>query len=156
MIYSKRCIVRPFKEEDIEVFMAYHNQLSWMQYQGFKGLDKAAYTKQLLQSIEVEKGFQLAIVSKETKQLLGDIYLKKEHFTYWIGYTIQPSEARKGYAFEVLTTLFVVLKTKGIFFIKAAVEHNNIASIQLLRKLGFHYLGTIDEAEQYLLDLRKE
>lgn len=36
-IQTKRCIIRPFNESDINRFMDYRNDMDWMQYQGFKG-----------------------------------------------------------------------------------------------------------------------
>jgi RimJ/RimL family protein N-acetyltransferase len=58
-IKTKRCIIRPFEESDIDEFIAYRNNMSWMKYQGFKGLDKKEYTVALLGDTSINDGVQL-------------------------------------------------------------------------------------------------
>ena len=141
-----RCRVRPFEENDIEAFLSYRNNLNWMQYQGFKGKKYLEYKAALLQKPKFKEGVQLAVVDKQTGELIGDRYLKLERNTGWIGYTIAPQFARQGFAFEVVTQLLLELRQAGLTQVRAGVEEQNIASIQLLRKLGFEQAG-IDDNE---------
>lgn len=143
---TERCRVRPFEENDIEAFVSYRNNLDWMRYQGFKGKKYLEYKAALLQKPKFKEGVQLAVVGKQTGGLIGDLYLKLEKNTGWIGYTIAPQFARQGFAFEVVTQLLLELRQAGLTQVKAGVEEQNIASIQLLRKLGFEQAG-IDESE---------
>lgn len=144
---TERCRVRPFEENDIEAFLSYRNNLNWMQYQGFKGKKYLEYKAALLQKPKFKEGVQLAVVDKQTGELIGDLYLKLERNTGWIGYTIAPQFARQGFAFEVVTQLLLELRQAGLTQVKAGVEEQNIASIQLLKKLGFEQIG-IDESER--------
>lgn len=144
---TERCRVRPFEENDIEAFLSYRNNLDWMQYQGFKGKKYLEYKAALLQKPKFKEGVQLAVVDKQTGELIGDLYLKLERNTGWIGYTIAPQFARQGFAFEVVTQLLLELRQAGLTQVKAGVEEQNIASIQLLKKLGFEQIG-IDESER--------
>lgn len=143
---TERCRVRPFEENDIEAFLSYRNNLDWMQYQGFKGKKYLEYKAALLQKPKFKEGVQLAVVDKQTGELIGDLYLKLERNTGWIGYTIAPQFARQGFAFEVVTQLLLELRQAGLTQVKAGVEEQNIASIQLLKKLGFEQIG-VDDSE---------
>ena len=134
---TERCRVRPFEEIDVAAFMAYRNDPDWMQYQGFKGKTYLEYKAALLQKPKFHEGVQLAVVGRETGELLGDLYLKLEQNACWIGYTIAPQFARQGLAAEVVTELLAQLKREGLALAKAGVEAQNAASIALLKKLDF-------------------
>ena len=108
-----------------------------MQFQGFKGKKYLEHKSPLLKKPDVREGVQLAVASKQSGEMLGDLYLKLEKNTCWIGYTIAPQFARQRLAFEVVTKLLMQLKREGMAFAKAGVEKENIASIALLKKLGF-------------------
>ena len=143
---TERCRVRPFEENDIEAFLSYRNNLNWMQYQGFKGKKYLEYKAALLQKPKFKEGVQLAVVDKQTGELIGDLYLKLEKNTGWIGYTIAPQFARQGFAFEVVSKLLLQLRQAGLTLVKAGVEEQNLASIALLKKLGFTQIG-VDDSE---------
>ena len=139
---TERCRIRPFEESDIEAFMSYRNNLDWMQFQGFKGKKYLEYKAALMKQPNFQEGVQLAVVSRQTGELCGDLYLKLESKTGWIGYTIAPQFARQGLATEVVTELLLQLQQAGLTQVKAGVEEGNLASIALLRKLGFTQIGT--------------
>ena len=138
---TERCRIRPFEESDLEAFMSYRNNLDWMQFQGFKGKKYLEYKAALLKQPNFREGVQLAVVSGQTGELFGDLYLKLEKNIAWIGYTIAPQFARQGYAFEVVSQLLSQLKQAGLALVKAGVEAQNLASIQLLKKLDFTLIG---------------
>lgn len=138
---TERCRIRPFEEGDIEAFMSYRNNLEWMQFQGFKGKTYQEYKAALLMQPKFQDGVQLAVVRKQTGELIGDLYIKLEKNICWIGYTIAPQFARQGLAFEVVTQLLQQLQQAGVTLAKAGVEEQNIASIQLLKKIGFAQIG---------------
>lgn len=85
----------------------------------------------------MESGAQFAIIRKADQTLLGDVYIKKEEDTFWIGYTISPAFKRQGYAYEITRALIQWIQRQGEFKIMAGAAPENIASIQLLEKLGF-------------------
>jgi len=139
---TARCIVRPFRDEDIDAFMEYRNDGEWMKYQGFKCLSRQAYHEALLCPCDMEKGVQLAVIRKLTGALIGDLYLKQEGSTCWIGYTIHPKEARQGYMYEVVSAAIGMMGGQGIHEIRAGVSPENLASVSLLKKLDFVLSGT--------------
>lgn len=150
---SKRCFIRPFQKDDLDAFTAYRNDLVWMRYQGFKGLTKEAYAKDLLAPVYLPGGAQLAIIEQNTGKLLGDLYIRQEDDTCWIGYTIAPENARKGYALEAVTALLGQLAAIGITCVNACVMHGNVASAALLQKLGFTMIEETKDEKLYSLPL---
>ena len=150
---TERCRIRPFEESDLEAFMSYRNNLDWMQFQGFKGKKYLEYKAALLKQPNFREGVQLAVVSGQTGELFGDLYLKLEKNIAWIGYTIAPQFARQGYAFEVVTQLLLQLKQAGLALVKAGVEAQNLASIQLLKKLDFTLIGNENNEQIYQREL---
>ena len=152
-IYTARCTICQFEERDIDDFMVYRNNMDWMRYQGFKGLTRQEYMAVLLGDNSIQNGLQLAIRQNASNSLIGDLYLKQEGDVCWIGFSICPANARKGYAHEATTAAIALLKEKGFKCIKADVEKDNVASITLLKKLGFLYEGTKNGAQIFALHL---
>ncbi|TCI71298.1 MULTISPECIES: GNAT family N-acetyltransferase [unclassified Exiguobacterium] len=150
---TTRCLIRPFEQHDIEPFMAYRNDLDWMQHQSFKGLTYEEYKRSLLGDPSIAQGIQLAIIQKETDELIGDLYVQQEETTYWIGYTISPRHARQGYAHEVVSELIRHLSDQGAKTLKAGCLATNEPSIALLKKLNFVYLTTEADEQIYRLDV---
>ena len=144
---SKRCYIRPFIESDLDAFITYRDNLEWMEFQYFKGLAREEYEEILLREPSVEKGAQFAIIGKTDGALIGDIFVKKEDEACWIGYTINPIFKRQGYAYETVETMihWIQQSYPGLK-IKAGTSPENLASIQLLKKLQFTPAG-MEEGE---------
>ncbi|MGR9048106.1 GNAT family N-acetyltransferase [Halobacillus faecis] len=134
---SERCYVRPFVDDELGDFLLYRNNPEWMKFQGFKGLSREEYAESLLRIPSFENGAQLAIISKSEEFLIGDVFIKKEEGTYWIGYTVNPLFKRQGYAYEVVNSMIAWIKQQGEYKIKAGVSPENIPSVRLLEKLVF-------------------
>lgn len=155
---TKRCLIRPFIEQDLDDFMVYRNDPDWMRYQSFKGLTREAYRESLLPERPLEKGRQLAIIDMALNRLVGDLYIRLDTDLdcYWIGYTISPALARQGYAYETVSALIDELVEEGAGCIKAGVDPENAASIALLIKLGFIFDSSQDElVYRYPVPIRK-
>ncbi len=144
---APRCTLRPFREEDLDDFMAYRNNLEWMQYQNFKGLGRAAYQKALLGKATLAEGRQYAMVHSAEGRLIGDVYLRRSGGVYWVGYTVRPEYARRGYTGEVLAALLARLKEAGAKRVMAGVMPENLASAALLKKCGFTRSGSAQDGE---------
>ncbi|GGC79498.1 GNAT family N-acetyltransferase [Enterococcus wangshanyuanii] len=152
-IHTKRCMIRRFKESDIDSFMEYRNDMDWMRHQGLKGLTKQKYADILLGEKSLKSGVQLAIVSKKNGDLIGDIYLKQEKDSCWIGYSVRQSEARQGYAYESVNATINYLKENGIKSIEAEVENSNYSSIKFLNKLKFNCVHSDQDRKIFVLHL---
>jgi len=152
-IETARCLIRPLSDGDIDELMVYRSNLEWMRYQGLKGLSRQQWVERLLGSGRLNEGVQLAIVAKQDMRLIGDLYVRRDHGVCWVGYTIAPTHARQGYAYETLTGLIDALRNLGIRAIKAGVVPGNTASEGLLTKLGFTLTGSEDGEDVYVLEL---
>ncbi|WP_035531200.1 GNAT family N-acetyltransferase [Halobacillus kuroshimensis] len=150
VLETPRCYVRPFTSVDIEAFMSYRNDLDWMKYQGFKGFTRQVYETTLLNPQRVEDGSQLAVIRKKDHVLLGDVFLLKKEDDFWVGYTIDPSYKRQGYAYEIVQALTHWIQSKGDYMIKAGVEKENLPSINLLEKSGFRRMEEEDDEFVYV------
>ncbi len=154
MIFTtNRCNIRPFHEKDLDYFMEYRNNLDWMKYQGFKDRTKEEFKTALLQErLDIEDGTQLAIIHSNEDRIIGDIYVRycKNEDEYWIGYTINPSYSRQGYAFEVISKLIHILTESSTAKIKAGFLPENAASKNLLLKLNFQFHEVEDDEIIYL------
>ena len=140
-IETERCLIRRFEDKDIDDFIVYRNNEKWMQYQGFKGLTKEEYKNAMLAEPDFYAGVQLAIIIKDAEKLIGDIYLKQEKNSFWLGYTINPAYARQGYAYEAVGGIIGWLKENGADKVLADAMPENEPSISLLGKLGFDFTG---------------
>lgn len=147
-IHTFRCSIRPFEEQDLNAFSSYRNDLNWMKYQGFKGLTIEEYRQLLLVEPVPRDGAQFAITLSESNQLIGDIYLKEETEGIWLGYTIAPNFARQGFAEEAVRGVLTHLKAISQSTVFAGVEPENLASVSLLKKMGFTFLHIDDYGEK--------
>ena len=81
---------------------------------------------------------------KETNELIGEIIVKPKDNTISLGYTFSYKYHRQGYAFEALTVLHEHLhKVAPEWEFISYTECENIASIELLKKLGYKDLGYV-------------
>lgn len=140
---SESCYIRPFIESDLDAFITYRNNPEWMEFQYFKGLVREEYEEILIREPSVENGAQFAIIRKTDGALIGDVFVKKEDEACWIGYTINPIFKRQGYAHETIKAMihWIQQSYPGLK-IKAGTSPENLASIQLLKKLKFTPAGT--------------
>ena len=147
-ILTKRCIIRHFIYDDLDDFMTYRNNEAWMIYQTFKGLTKDKYASILIEEEQdINRGMQLALVHKETLELLGDLFLRVENHICYLGYTSHMNHARKGYIYESVQGIYQSLKEIGVTEIIAGVDPKNIASIRLLQKLGYIEEGLDEDGD---------
>lgn len=146
-------MIRPFLEKDLDAFTACRNDMDWMQYQGFKGRSRQEYADAVLGENALRHGAQFAIACRHTNSLIGDIYLRQEDTSYWIGYTILRTHARQGYAHEAISAVIAFLQAQGAACIHADTDPGNTASIALLNKLGFRDTGTQSGSRTFILSL---
>ncbi|WP_416143785.1 GNAT family N-acetyltransferase [Planococcus koreensis] len=151
---SERCYTRRFAESDLNDFVSYRNDSEWMKFQFFKGLSREEYQEILLKKTTVDSGAQFAIIRKDDEMLIGDVFIKKEADTFWIGYTVSPSFKRQGYAYEITQAMIHWIQQQGDFKIMAGAAPENIASVQLLEKLGFAQVDEEDGESIFLLHQR--
>lgn len=141
---TKRFNIRAFKESDLKVFTRYRANKSVAKYQTwqdfsyddalrlFRNMDYSQFGQH-------DKWFQLAVVEKQTDQLMGDLavhFIDNEQVE--VGFTVAPENHRKGIAYESLNGLIEYLFTqRDIKKVVAFVDVRNVASYRLLEKADF-------------------
>ncbi len=94
-----------------------------------------------VQSMEEGKALLWAIVSKESKDFLGDVgfwRMDVEHAFAEIGYALLPAHWQKGIMSEALSAILpYAFQHMGLHRIEANVNVDNIASSTLLVRAGF-------------------
>lgn len=93
-------------------------------------------------------------IDQDTKKIIGIIDLRHTLNDFLInfgnsGYSVRPSERKKGYATEMLKQLLTVAKQAGLNELNLSVERGNIPSVKTITKNGGVYKRSFDyEGEQ--------
>lgn len=149
-ITTQRLKIRDLKLTDLNDFYVYRSNPDVTKYQGFDVMT-IEQAKEFIQSQQDKKfgkageWIQYGIENKATKQLIGDCAIKLDKYDVRIaeiGITISHFEQKKGYAKEVLLGVLTFLfDTKNILRVVEIVDAENIASINLLKSIGFKQEG---------------
>ncbi|WLD24372.1 GNAT family protein [Flavobacterium dauae] len=108
-----------------------------------------------------ETWFQLAIVLKETSEVIGDIgvhFFGKENKQVALGYTLSNLHQNKGFATEALKNVIDFLFTNlNKHRIVLSIDPENKASIKLAKRLGFrkegHFVKSLFFKNQWVDDV---
>ncbi|MCR4655072.1 MAG: GNAT family N-acetyltransferase [Lachnospiraceae bacterium] len=150
ILETERCLVREMTEEDLP-------QL----YEVYSGPDITRYTEGLYEDYEkeldytreyIDKHYRFfeyglwVVFEKQTGKMIGRAGLSERNGfdEAEIGYVIAQPFQRKGYAYEVLSAVLdYARKELSMKSVNAFTVKENTASVNLLDKLGFTYLGEI-------------
>ncbi len=156
MIDTKRLIIRELEEKDAMSLSKYRSKeevyryQSWNAYSLEKACERIRYCQAHPFCADIGN-YQLAVVLKDTNQVIGDYFLEviSDHILM-LGYTFDSLFWGQGYASESLQALLQFLK--DIYHFKVIicyVYQDNVRSIKLLLKQGF----TIFERSKYIGDI---
>ena len=154
LIETSRLKIRNLKETDLPAFHKYRSEPDIAKYQGFGifSLEQAMefIMEQKKKCLGVPgEWIQYGIEDITMFQLVGDCAIKLQDpdpRIAEIGITIAKPFQRHGYAREVMQGLLNHLfKENGILRIVETVDSENIASIQLMKSLGFRQEVNINE-----------
>lgn len=148
MIYleTERLVLRNLKPTDGEVMYDYRNDIRCSRYQRGQTKDlpgiNSLIERRSVDSIQNQENFLLAVERKDTGEMIGEIVVMPNDGCFSLGYTFHYAHHRRGYAYEALSLLVDVLHERypDMEFI-SFTEPENIASMALLRKLGYDDLG---------------
>lgn len=151
ILQTERFILRNVQPEDAEVMFDYRNDPRCAKYQRGQTKDlpgiRALVEKRKEDTVSVDAPFMVAVALKDGP-MVGEIVVMPSDGAISLGYTFHYDHHRKGYAFEALSALIALLHEKfpDWEFI-SFTEPQNIASINLLKKLGYRDLGYISQLE---------
>ena|SRR5688572_2157028 len=151
VLETERLILRQPTEDDAPFMLRLVNDPSWLQYIGDRHVHTVEEAKQYLLNGAIksfaENGFGFGIVVlKETGECLGLCGLVKRPSLddVDIGFAFFPEFTRKGYANEIAdATLHYAFTELKLPRLVAITTPDNMASIQLLNKIGLNYEKTI-------------
>ena len=151
-IDTKRLHLRNVSQNDVHAMFDYRNNEICAKYQRGQAKD----FEEILNLIECRKNDErsldspcmIAVALKETNEMIGEIVVKPKDNTISLGYTFSYKYHRQGYAFEALTVLHEHLhKIAPEWEFICFTECENIASIELLKKLGYKNLGYVPSVD---------
>ena len=118
--------------------------------------EELEYTRNYIETIYGFYGYGIwTVIEKDTGRIIGRAGVTdREGFDIpEIGFVIAPESRKKGYAFEVCSSILDHAKTElGFTKIQALVKPQNTVSINLLKKLGFEITRKLHQ--DYLIALR--
>jgi len=149
-ILTSRLIIRNLKPSDLDDFHSYRSNPEITRYQGFDVMSQAQ-AEEFIQRHTVKafgtagEWVQYGIERTATGQLVGDCAIKldaEDSRVAEIGITISHLAQRNGYAKEVMLGILAFLfEEKQVHRVVELVDTENVASIQLLRSVGFRQEG---------------
>lgn len=149
-IKTDRLIIKHLGLTDLVDFHLYRSNPEVTKYQGFDVMTREAAESFIRENAKKHFGMagewvQYAIENKETGKLIGDCAIKLDKYDTRIaeiGITISHLEQKKGYAKETLVGILSFLfDVKNIHRVVEIVDTENIASIYLLKSVGFRQEG---------------
>lgn len=149
---TQRLRLRNVAEKDAEIMFDYRNNRICARYQRGQIKDYAGIA-QLVQRrkddvMGVTAPFFVAVALKETDEMIGEIVVMPENGTISLGYTFSYKHHRKGFAFEALTALIDALhEMLPAWDFISFTEPENVASMALLKKLGYKDMGYLPSKE---------
>lgn len=147
---TDRLRIRNFNISNLQDFHQYRSNPEVTKYQGFDVFTFEEAKAFIEEHTRKEFGVpgewvQYAIEERTTGKLIGDCAIKLDGNDCRlgeIGITISPQEQKKGYAKEALTGILDFLFSReGFHRVTETVDGENIASIQLLKSVGFRQEG---------------
>lgn len=153
IITSETVVLRKLRKDDAEDLYEYYNNKSVYQYLDWNGPCSIEHAGEIID--RWNKGFydgwiiRFAIADKETDRIIGTIFLNNfEEKRAEIGYELSEAYWKLGIMSEVMKlVLDLGFHKLNLVRIQAFVCEENIASKQLLRKLGFAEEGYLRQYE---------
>ncbi len=144
LLETNRLIIRKYIESDFQDLYEYLSDEEVVKYEPYKPLSKEETKENLKWRINSDE--MLAIVLKENKKMIGNVYLgKRDYNQLELGYVLNKNYWHQGYAKEAIESLLKNEFSKGIHRIYAECDTNNIASQKLLESLNFQKEALLKE-----------
>jgi RimJ/RimL family protein N-acetyltransferase len=147
LLNSPRLIIRPFRDTDLEAFVAYRDDPLVARYQGWSVPYSMEQGREFISSAKIAipgtvgKWYQAAVEIRATGEMIGDVafhIMKSDSRQAYIGYSFSQLFWGKGYATEAVRCLLNFLFDElNLHRIVAECDVENVASCRLLERLKF-------------------
>ncbi len=151
-IKTERLLLRDYVSEDWQAVHEYASDFDSVQYLDW-GPNTVAESQEFIDRVlelsqnNPRPGFELAVVLLEQNKLVGgaSIYISNEKYREgWIGYRLGKPFWGKGFATEIADSLLKFgFRQLGLHRIFATAHPDNVASANILRKIGMKYEGRL-------------
>lgn len=148
---TPRLVLRRFRPDDLDAFLAYRNDPAVARYQGWPVPMSEADGRSFLEEnattpvLPALGGAQIAIELAATGELVGDLYLGPhgdDPLQGTLGYSLACGHQGRGYATEAARALIrYAFEQIGLHRLVATVDTRNRPSIALLERLGMRREG---------------
>ncbi len=146
-----RLLLRNFEAADLDELVDYRNNELCYKYQRGQYRsreDLAAFIENAKTDDLVSPGKKhLAVAQKNSGRIIGDLFVSIKERTISLGFTISYKHHRQGYAYELLSALIEALHQRQLV---ACTDRENIASMNLLKKLGFKNEGYEKQIDSFV------
>ena len=143
---SNRLLLRRFTEADLVDFVRYRRQPEvarlqlWDEDYSLEDAQAFLAAQRTAELGQPDSRVQLAVESKETKELLGDVYVHtlSDARQLEIGYTLALEHQGKGYMSEALSAVLDAwFENDTHHRVQATTDPRNVGSVRLLERLNF-------------------
>ncbi len=142
---TPRLRARPFREADLEVFVAYRRHPEVERYQGWSNYTTAEGRALIASMQGIRPGapgqwYQFALEERSSVALVGDLALKvseSDPREAEVGFTLAPAYQGLGYGTEALRALLgFAVRTVGLRRVVAVTDALNAPAATLLERVG--------------------
>jgi len=158
-IVSERLMLRPFRRDDLDAFVAYRSDEDIARYQswdsGYSMVDAERFlaSQRSVRLGDVGNWLQLAMVDRASASVCGDCavrFVPGQPATAEVGVTLAVSQQGMGFATEALAALLAVLFVQHeLHRVFAEADDRNVAVHRLLERLGFRCEARLVEADWF-------
>ena len=152
---TDRLNLRNIQPKDAPTVFDYRNDLRCARHQRGQTKDlpgiEALISAHQSDALGTEENCLIAVADKQTDELIGEIIVMPNEDCFSLGYTFHYAHHRQGYAFEALSALIELLHGRypDWEFI-SFTDTDNVASMGLLRKLGYRDMGYIEKLDSQM------
>ena len=149
---TNRLILRNVTPDDAPIMYDYRNNELCARYQRGQTKDLPGIldltSRRQADTITTEPPFMVAVALKESDEMIGEIVVMPNDGAITLGYTFSYKYHRMGYAYEALLPFTSLLHEQfpDWEFI-CFTDTKNMASMALLRKLGYKDLGYAEKID---------
>ena len=151
---TDRLVIRPIDLRDAEFIIDLVNSEGWLRFIGDRQISNSDDARKYIQKILDNKSYYYNVIElKESAKAIGIVtFLKREDEKYPdIGFALLPEFEGKGYAMEASKSYLDIIEGSGKYAnIIGITLAENKKSINLLGKLGLHYMGNQKKGEDIL------